>query len=70
MSERLPFTLFLHLRIKSNNNLKRDSMIVLGIILMIAGGWIFCMGEERSCLLMTIGTIINFLGIGILMSAC
>lgn len=53
-----------------NKSLKLDNMIVLGIILMLVGGWIFYMGEERSCLLMTIGTIINFLGIGILMSAC
>lgn len=44
-------------------------MIVLGIILMIVGGAIFAAGEQGSCLLMIIGGVINFTGIGMLISA-
>ena len=44
-------------------------MIALGIILMFIGGGIFAIGEGQSCLFMIIGTVINFSGIGILMSA-
>lgn len=44
-------------------------MIALGIFLMIVGGVIFAAGEGSSCLLMIIGTVINFSGIGMLMSA-
>lgn len=44
-------------------------MIVLGIILMIVGGAIFANGEDGNCLFMIIGAIINFSGIGILISA-
>ncbi len=44
-------------------------MIILGIILMIVGGVIFATGEQKSCLLMIIGALINFVGIGILISA-
>lgn len=44
-------------------------MIVLGIVLMIVGGAIFTSGEQHSCLLMIIGGVINFAGIGVLMSA-
>lgn len=44
-------------------------MIAIGIILMIVGGAIFAIGEQGSYLLMIIGTVINFSGIGLLMSA-
>ena len=44
-------------------------MIALGIILMIVGGGSFAIGEQGSCLLMIIGTVINFTGIGMLISA-
>ena len=44
-------------------------MIALGILLMIIGGAIFAAGEQSSCLLMIIGAVINFSGIGILMGA-
>lgn len=44
-------------------------MIALGIILMIVGGAIFAAGEQSSCLLMIVGTVINFAGLGMLISA-
>lgn len=44
-------------------------MIAVGIILMFIGGGIFAIGEGQSCLYMLIGAAINFIGIGILMSA-
>ena len=44
-------------------------MIALGIILMIVGGAIFAAGEGSSGLLMIIGAVINFSGIGMLISA-
>lgn len=44
-------------------------MILLGIVLMIVGGFIFTTGEHDNCLLIIIGTVINLIGIGILMSA-
>lgn len=50
-------------------NKNKTIMIVLGIVLMIVGGAIFTSGEQQSCLLMIIGGIINFAGIGVLMSA-
>ncbi len=44
-------------------------MIALGIILMFIGGGIFAIGEGQSCLVMLIGAVINFTGIGMLISA-
>lgn len=38
-------------------------MILLGILLMFIGGFIFMMGERSSCLIMVIGAAINFGGI-------
>ena len=43
-------------------------MILLGILLMIVGGVIFAAGEQNNCLMMIIGAIVNFAGIGILIS--
>ena len=42
--------------------------MILGIILMFAGGAIFTLGEQGSCLIMIIGTVINFIGMGMLIS--
>lgn len=44
-------------------------MIALGVLLMIVGGVIFAAGEQSSCLLMIIGGVVNFIGIGMLVSA-
>lgn len=44
-------------------------MIALGIILMFVGGAIFLAGEQGSCLLMIIGGVINFTGLGMQISA-
>ncbi len=44
-------------------------MIVLGILLMIVGGAIFAAGEHDNCLMMIVGTAINFVGIGLIVSA-
>lgn len=44
-------------------------MIALGIILMFVGGAIFAVGEQGSCLLMIVGGVINFTGLGMLISA-
>jgi len=44
-------------------------MIALGIILMIVGGAIFTAGEGSSCLLTIVGAVINFMGLGMLISA-
>ncbi|GEM_PF-3311370 len=44
-------------------------MIVLGIILMVIGGIVFTAGEQDNCLLMTIGGVINFTGLVLLISA-
>lgn len=44
-------------------------MVVLGIILMFVGGFIFCAGEGDNCLLMIVGAIINFAGIACIISA-
>ena len=41
-------------------------MTVLGVLMMIAGGAIFAAGEQRSCLLMIVGGVINFIGLGML----
>lgn len=38
-------------------------MIILGILLMFIGGFIFMVGEGNSCLMMIIGAAINFGGI-------
>lgn len=44
-------------------------MIVLGIILMFLGGFIFTIGESgEGCLTMILGTIINFAGIGMIIA--
>lgn len=45
-------------------------MIVLGIILIFLGGYIFAVGERNEgCLTMIIGAIINFAGFGLIISA-
>lgn len=44
-------------------------MIALGIILMIVGGAIFATGEQGSCLLVIVGAVINFTGLGMLIGA-
>lgn len=44
-------------------------MIALGIILMIVGGLVFAGSEQNSCIGMIIGAAINFIGIGMLISA-
>lgn len=51
------------------NNKIKSFMIALGILLMIVGGVIFTAGEQSSCLLMIIGGVVNFIGIGMLVSA-
>ena len=44
-------------------------MIVLGVILMFLGGFIFVVGENNEgCLGMIIGAIINFAGIGLIIA--
>lgn len=44
-------------------------MILLGIILMFLGGYIFMVGEkDEGCLQMIIGAIINFAGIGLIIA--
>lgn len=44
-------------------------MIVFGIILMVLGGYIFVKGEKEAYgLLMIIGGIINFAGIGLIIA--
>lgn len=44
-------------------------MVILGIILMIVGGFIFTAGQDGSCLLSIIGAIINFVGLACIISA-
>lgn len=38
-------------------------MIILGVVLMFIGGFIFMLGKQGSCLAMIIGAAINFGGI-------
>lgn len=41
-------------------------MTVLGALMMLVGGVIFSAAEQRSCLLMIVGGVINFIGLGML----
>ena len=44
-------------------------MVILGVILMFVGGFIFAIGEKNEgCLGMIIGAIINFIGIGLIIA--
>lgn len=53
----------------SNKNTNTNIMILLGIILMFLGGYIFMVGEkDEGCLQMIIGAIINFAGIGLIIA--
>lgn len=44
-------------------------MIALGFILMVVGGAIFAAGEQKSCVLLIIGTAVNIIGLGMIISA-
>ena len=49
--------------------IKNRNMIVLGVILIFLGGYIFAVGENNEgCLTMIVGAIINFTGFGLVIA--
>lgn len=45
-------------------------MVILGIILMLVGGFIFMLGEQTSCLLALVGGAINLTGLILVIMRC
>jgi hypothetical protein len=45
-------------------------MVLLGIILMLLGGFIFMVGEHGSCLLLLLGGAINVTGLVLVITEC